>query len=154
MRARELSEQYPTVALDSQAMEAAKAMAGQRLPGLIVCDDDGHPYTVLPGSQVLRFLIPRYVQDDPALARVFGEKASDEMWGKLSASTVRDVLPPKQDVDELPIVDGDATTIEVAAVMARMHSPVVAVVEGGEVLGAITVSRLLSHLVPEAPTPA
>jgi CBS domain-containing protein len=152
MRARELSEPYPTVGLDSQAVEAAKAMAGQRLPGLIVCDREGHPYTVLPGSQVLRFLIPRYVQDDPALARVFGEKASDEMWGKLSSSTVRDVLPPKQDVDELPIVDGDATTIEVAAVMARMHSPVVAVVEGGEVLGAITVSRLLAHLVPEAPT--
>lgn len=152
MRARELSEQYPTVALDSQAMEAAKAMAGQRLPGLIVCDEDGHPYTVLPGSQVLRFLIPRYVQDDPALARAFGERASDEMLGKLSTSTVRDVLPPKQDMDELPIVDGDATTIEVAAVMAGMHSPVVAVVEGGEVLGAITVSRLLSHLVPEGPT--
>jgi predicted transcriptional regulator len=152
MRARELSEPYPTVGLDSQAVEAAKAMAGQRLPGLIVCDREGHPYTVLPGSQVLRFLIPRYVQDDPALARVFGEKASDEMWGKLSSSTVRDVLPPKQHVDELPIVDGDATTIEVAAVMARMHSPVVAVVEGGEVLGAITVSRLLAHLVPEAPT--
>ncbi len=152
MRARELSEPYPTVGLDSQAVEAAKAMAGQRLPGLIVCDREGHPYTVLPGSQVLRFLIPRYVQDDPALARVFGERASDEMWGKLSSSTVRDVLPPKQHVDELPIVDGDATTIEVAAVMARMHSPVVAVVEGGEVLGAITVSRLLAHLVPEAPT--
>ncbi len=154
MRARELSEPYPTVALDSQAMEAAQAMAGQRLPGLIVCDEEGHPYTVLPGSQVLRFLIPRYVQDDPALARVFGEKASDEMWGKLSASTVRDVLPPKQDADELPIVDGDATTIEVAAVMARMHSPIVAVVEGDDVLGAITVSRLLAHLVPETPSSA
>ncbi len=154
MRARELSEPYPTVALDSQAVEAAMAMAGQRLPGLIVCDEDGHPYTVLPGSQVLRFLIPRYVQDDPALARAFGERASDEMLGKLSTSTVRDVLPPKQDVDELPIVDGDATTIEVAAVMARMHSPVVAVVEGGEVLGAITVSRLLAHLIPETPSSA
>ncbi len=152
MRARELSEPYPTVGLDSQAVEAAKAMAGQRLPGLIVCDREGHPYTVLPGSQVLRFLIPRYVQDDPALARVFGERASDEMLGRLSASTVRDVLPPRRDMDELPVVDGDATTIEVAAVMARMHSPVVAVIEGGEVLGAITVSRLLSHLVPEAPT--
>jgi len=98
MRARELSEPYPTVALDSQAMEAVKAMAGQRLPGLIVCDEDGHPYTVLPGSQVLRFLIPRYVQDDPALARAFGERASDEMLGKLSTSTVRDVLPPKQEI--------------------------------------------------------
>lgn len=152
MRARELSEPFPTVGLDSGAMQAAQLLAGQRLPGLIVCDEGGHPYTVLPGSQVLRFLIPRYVQDDPRLARVFGETASDEMWGRLTTSTVREVLPARRDLDELPIVDGDATTIEVAAVMARMHSPVVAVVSQGEVLGAITVSRLLQQIVPEAPS--
>jgi len=29
----------------------------------------GRPYTVLPGSQVLRFIVPSYVQEDPALAR-------------------------------------------------------------------------------------
>jgi len=150
MRARDLAEPFATVGLQSQAIDAARTMAAQRLPGLIVCDDAGHPYTVLPGSQVLRFLIPRYVQDDPPLARVYDEKASDELWGRLVASTVQDVLPHKQDLDELPIVDSDATTIEVAAVMARMHSPVVAVVDGGEVLGAITVSRLLQHLLPDA----
>ena len=49
------------------------------------------------------------------------------------------------------MVDRDATPLEVAAVMARMHSPLVAVVDGdghGEVIGAITVSRLLDHLLP------
>jgi hypothetical protein len=33
--------------------------------------------------------------------------------------------------------------------MARMHSPVVAVVDGDDVLGAITVRRLLDHLLPD-----
>jgi CBS domain-containing protein len=153
MRARELAEPFPTVAIDTDAMEAAQEMARQRLPGLIVCNRDGRPYTILPGSQVLRFLIPAYVQEEPALARAFGEKASDDMANKLGKSSVGDLLPKRRHVDELPIVDGDATTIEVAAVMARMRSPLVAVVEHGQVLGAITVSRLLNHLLPDTPRP-
>jgi CBS domain-containing protein len=150
MRARDLAEDFPTVSLDTDAMEAARLLSRERLPGLIVVADDGRPYTVLPGSQVLRFLVPRYVQDDPPLARVYDEKASDELCAKLSTSTVRDLLPDKRDIDEIPIVDHDATTIEVAAVMARVHSPVVAVVDGDEFLGAITVRRLLDRLLPPA----
>ena len=151
MRARDLAEPFPVVDLDTAAMEAARLLGAKRLPGLIVCDRGGRPYTVLPGSQVLRFIIPNYVQEDLALARVYDEQASDELLGKLTNSTVHDMLPREQDVDELPIVDHDATTIEVAAVMARMHSPVVAVTEGDSLLGAITVSRLLAHLLPAAP---
>ncbi len=151
MRARDLAEPFPVVTLQTGALEAARLMAERRLPGLIVCGTDGQPYTVLPGSQVLRFIIPTYVQDDLALARVYDEHASDELLSKLTDSTVRDVLPRGRDVDELPIVDHDATTIEVAAVMARMHSPIVAVVDGGELLGAITVSRLLDHLLRARP---
>jgi CBS domain-containing protein len=151
MRARDLAEPFPIVSLDDDAMSAARAMAGQRLPGLIVCDAQGRPYTILPGSQVLRFLIPRYIQDDPGLAGVFDENAADELCRKLVASTVQDLLPRPQDTDELPVVDADATSLEVAAVMARMHSPVVAVVDDDaelHVVGAITVSRLLEHLLP------
>ena len=155
MTARKLAQPFPIVTLDTDAMEAARTLAGQRLPGLIVCDDDGRPYTVLPGSQVLRFLIPAYVQDNPALARALDEQASDELCRKLVRSTVRDLLPRPQDADELPIVDPDATSLEVAAVMARMHSPLVAVVDdaegGNRVIGAITVSRLLDHLLPSPP---
>lgn len=148
MRARELAQPFPTVGLDTDAMEAARMLGQQRLPGLIVLGDDGRPWTVLPASQVLRLVIPAYVQDDPALARAFDEKASDQLWSELDESTVRDMLPAEQDVDELPVVDPDATTVEVAAVMARVHSPLVAVVDGDELLGAITVSRLLDHLLP------
>ena len=150
MRARELAQRdFPQVSLDSDAVEAARLLSRERLPGLVVLDTDGHPYTVLPGSQVLRFLVPRYVQDDPPLARAFDERASDELCAKLAKRTVGDLLPDKHDVDPTPIVAPDATVIEIAAVMARMHSPVVAVVDGGEVLGAITVRRLLDHLLPD-----
>lgn len=148
MRARDLAQNVPTVSLDTDAMEAARLLSHERLPGLVVLSTEGRPYTVLPGSQVLRFIIPKYVQDDPPLARVYDEKASDELCAKLTGSTVRDMLPDHPDVDEIPLVDEDATLIEVAAVMARMHSPIVAVVGGDGVLGAITVRRLLDHLLP------
>lgn len=148
MRARDLAEPFPTVSLDADVLTAARKMAEQRWPGLIVCDSEGHPYTVLPGSQVLRFVIPEYVQEQPALARAFDEHAADELRRRLVRHTVRDVLPHPADLDELPVVDEDATTIEIAAVMARMHSPIVAVVDGDQVIGAITVSRLLPHILP------
>ena len=148
MRARDLAAPFPTVSLDDDAMAAARTMAAERAPGLIVCGEDGHPYTVLPGSQVLNFVIPKYVQDQPSLARAFGERASDDLSSKLANHSVRDMVPRPADADELPVVDPDATTIEVAAVMARMHSPLVAVVDGGTIVGAITVSRLLSHFLP------
>ena len=52
------------------------------------------------------------------------------------------------------MVDRGATTLEIAAVMARMHSPLVAVVDEDErVIGAVTVSRLLEHLFPDRRRP-
>ncbi len=152
MRARELAEQFPIVALSTDALSAARTMGEQRHPGLIVCDGDGRPHTVLPGSQVLRFMIPTYVQEDPALARVYDERQSDELLTKLSRRTVEELLPKRQDRDELPVVDPDATSLEIAAVMARMHSPIVAVVDDdGHVLGAVTLSRLFEVLFPAEP---
>jgi CBS domain-containing protein len=151
MTARMIAQPFPIVTPETDAMEAAQVMAEKRLPGLIVCRDDGRPYTVLPGSQVLRFLIPTYVQDNPALARTLDDQAADALCRKLVRSTVRDLLHKQQDDDELPVVDADATSLEVAAVMARMHSPLVAVVDGNRVVGAITVSRLLDYLLPSRP---
>ncbi len=147
MLARALAQPFPTVTLDTDALEAARLLGERRLPGLIVLDESGQPYTVLPGSQVLRFIVPTYVQDDPALARAYNEKAADDLCAKLASRQVREVLPKRKDVLDLPIVAPDATAIEVAAVMAGMHSPIVAVADGSTVFGAITVSGLLAHLL-------
>ncbi len=151
MRAVDLAEQVPTVWLETEALTAARMISEAALPGLIVCESDGSPHTVLGGSQVLRFVIPRYIQDDPALARVYDDVSSERLLGKLSYKLVRDLLPRRQDRDDLPVVDGNATTMEIAAVMARLHSPIVAVLEHGRVVGAVTVSRLFDHLFPEVP---
>lgn len=148
MRAGELADEFPTVRESDSALDAARTMAQAGRPGLVVLDDEGRPRTVLPGSQVLRFVIPRYVQEDPRLARVYDEKSADEVFGALQDKQVRDLLPDPDEHDELPVVDAEATSIEVAAVMARMRSPIAVVADDGGIRGVITVSRLLRTLLP------
>lgn len=130
------------VSIDSDALDAARLLAQHRLPGLVVTDEAGKPYAVLPASQVVRFIVPGYVQDDPSLAGVLSESMADRAAEKLGGKTVRDVLP--EHLHDVPAAEADATIIEVAALMARMRSPLVAVVKGGELHGVITASRLLA----------
>ncbi|GAA5072902.1 CBS domain-containing protein [Thermocatellispora tengchongensis] len=145
MRASDLVEPYPTVGIDAAAMDAARLLAEQRLVGVIVLDHDGHPFAVLPGSQLLGGIVPGYVRADPTLARVVDERHADLMCAKLADQTVRDVLPA--DHRPLAVVDPDATTMEIAALMAASHTPLVAVVDDGEYQGAITTSGLLRRLL-------
>ncbi|HEX5427281.1 MAG TPA: CBS domain-containing protein [Pedococcus sp.] len=149
MRARELAQPFATVGLEDSALEAARAMAEAGRPGIVVLGEDGTPWTVLPGSQVLRLAIPTYVQEDPHLARVYDEKAADDLFARLEGKVVRDLVPEHREQDELPVVDPDATSIEVAAVMARMRSPLAVVSDGDDILGVVTVSRLLRALLPK-----
>jgi CBS domain-containing protein len=144
MRARDLATPFPTVGLDTSALEAARLLARSDLPGLIVVDRNGQPITVLPGTQVLRMAIPRYCIDDPALARVIDEAHADKFLTDLADRTVAEALPEKQ--RELPVVDADATVLEIAALMARTRAPLVAVVHEREMLGAITLDALLDRM--------
>ncbi|MEO6471572.1 MAG: CBS domain-containing protein [Aeromicrobium sp.] len=150
MLARELARPFPTVGLNTDALDAARILAEHRLPGLIVLDEQGAPLTVLPGSQVLRFVVPSYVQDDPALARAFDEKSADALCAKLEGRTVREMLPKRRDQLELPVGAPDDTAVELAARMAELHSPLIAVIDGSELIGAVTVSALLAHLLGTA----
>ncbi|MBX6383026.1 MAG: CBS domain-containing protein [Microbispora sp.] len=144
MRARDLVMPFPTVTLDSPVAEAARLMAQRELPGLIVLDERGAPVSILPGTQVLRLAVPRYCQDDPALARVIDEAHADAFIRALGDRTVRQALPERP--RELPVTDPDATLLEVAALMARTRSPLVAVLDGDRLLGAVTLSTLLKRL--------
>jgi CBS domain-containing protein len=148
MRADDLATPYPTVALSTPAVEAAHLLAGRDLPGLIVVDDRGRPSTILPGTQVLRMAVPAYCQDDPALARVIDEAAADVFVRGLDGRTVAECLPPER--RELPVVDPDATVLEIAALMARTRSPLVAVAgPDGTALGGITLHALLNRILAQ-----
>ncbi|MET9269702.1 CBS domain-containing protein [Kribbella sp. NPDC003557] len=146
MHGEQMAEEFPVVGLDDDALEAARLLATRRLPGLIVTRPDGSPYAVLPASQVVRFLVPSYVQDDPSLARVIDEPLADRVADKLGGLSVRKLLPDEP--REIPVVAHDDTVLEIAAMMARLRCPLVAVVRNGQIIGAITASRLLELAVP------
>lgn len=145
MRARELLAAFPTVELDTPVIDAARLLAEQDLPGLIVVDRNGFPTSILPGTQVLRLAVPGYCQDDPALARVVDEAHADVFLRSIAGRTVREAL--LKEPRELPIADPDATVLELAALMARTHSPLVAIVEDGRLLGAVTLQELMDRVV-------
>ena len=147
MRARDLATAFPTVTLDSDALDAARLLAAQRLPGVLVVDDAGHPHAILPASHLVKLLVPAYVIEDPALAAVVDEPHADRLCQALSGRSVGDCLPRERTAP--PIADAADTALEVAALMARARSPLVAVVEtaDGSLLGVITASHLLDRLL-------
>lgn len=141
MHANEMAEEFPVIDMDSDALAAARLLADNRLPAIVVTDQSGAPQWILPASQVVRFLVPTYVQDDPSLAGVLSELAADRIVDKLKGRTVRSLLP--KEPAELPRVNADDTIVEVAAIMARLRCPLVAVMQGKTMIGAISASRLL-----------
>ncbi|WP_052305051.1 hypothetical protein [Stackebrandtia nassauensis] len=50
MRASDLAAPFPTVEFSTTGLEAARLLAGQDLPGLIVIDQDGRPSTILAAT--------------------------------------------------------------------------------------------------------
>lgn len=146
MRARDLALPCPTVRPTTPAREALELLAGQRLPGLIVVDDAHRPTTILSGTDLLKTAVPGYCQQDPALARVVDEATADVLLKSLELTSVAALLPETR--RELPVVDDDATALEIAALMARSRSPLVAVVDDdGALLGAVTLEALLEQVL-------
>jgi CBS domain-containing protein len=144
MQAREIALTVPTVTGRDTVAKAVRVMVLNRLPGLIVVDDRSRPWIVLPGTQVLRLTVPIAYQKDPALARTIDEAHADEFWMELGDIVIADCVQ----LQHKPVtVRADATLLEVAGLMARQHSPLVAVVgDDGTLVGAITLERLLTSL--------
>ncbi|WP_228001205.1 CBS domain-containing protein [Nocardia australiensis] len=143
MQASQIAEDYPAVPVDSDALAAAKLLAEHRLPGIVVVDGNSAPLAVLPASQVVRFLVPGYVLDDPSLAGVLSESVADRVAEALRGKTVGELLPESKSKVVVPVARADDTVVEVAALMARCRSPLVAVVDEKRIVGVITASRLL-----------
>lgn len=149
MKARELAVPFPAVRKDAGATDAARLLALEDRPGLIVVDEHDHPVAVLPGSQVLRLLIPGYIRDDRTLAGVVDDEFVTQMCDALDGRTVEELLPKER--SRIQVVGADETLLEVAALMAAENSPLVAVVEGpgtsGPLLGAITLPAVVNGIL-------
>ncbi|WP_416956772.1 CBS domain-containing protein [Streptomyces sp. Agncl-13] len=152
MRARDLAVEYETVGVGDDAMDAARLMAEQRLPALLVVDEQGAPKAILPASQMVKILVPAYVVEDPTLAAVVDERHADRLCEALAGRKVRDCL--SKSTPPPAVAAPDDTALEVAAQMAQVRSPLVAVVEkdgaGVRLLGVITASHLLERLLAAA----
>ncbi|BBX44252.1 CBS domain-containing protein [Mycobacterium cookii] len=142
MRAEDLDEQFLIVPVDSDAREAARLVAEHNLPGLVVTDNHGKPHAILLASEMLHLVLPRYVQHDVTLAGVMGDALADGAGENLAGKSVRDILPRKPRT--VPSVDVRDGVIKVAAEMAQLRTPLIAVTQNGKLHGVITASRLLA----------
>ncbi|MCY0933891.1 hypothetical protein [Streptomyces sp. H34-S4] len=99
-------------------------------------------------------LIPGYVQSDRILAAVIDEPYADRLGEALAGRQIADCLSYGSPF--LPEGEPDATAVEIADVIARARSPLVAVIEHGpgwrRMHGAITAAQLLEHLLTAAET--
>ena len=150
MQARDIAIKVPTVTRDDSIAHAIQVMALGRLPGLIVVDEADRPRLVLPGTQVLRLAVPVAYQEDPALTRTVDEAHADVFWHEIRDMKVGDCLGTH--TPRPVIVKSSATLLELATLMARQRSPLVAVVDdAGLLTGAVILDRLLSALALTMP---
>ena len=148
MHAHEIAEPYPVISAETSALEAARLIARERRPGLVVIGPAGAPTAVLAAAQVVQFMVPDYVQVDPRLAGVMGEEPVTRITDRLRRATVASLLP--REPEELPVLNGDDTVLEVAAIMARLGSPLAVVLDGSQLLGVVTASRLLEMVLGDS----
>jgi hypothetical protein len=152
VHASQLAQMIPTVTRSTSALQAAQIDAEHQLAGLIVADEAGVPVAVVPGSQMLKLVVPRYVREDPSLAHVYDESGADELCAALLDKTVADLLD-SDDIESrsLPSVLPEDTLMEIAAVMVEARSPLVVVRErSGTYVGAITFAHTMAAIAASA----
>ena len=149
MRARDLAGPYVSVSTDSGAADAAWLLATESTPGLVVVDTDAEPCAILTTDQLLEFLVPAYVRNNHTLAAVIDESHADTLAAALTGRQVSDCLGQCSPL--LPAVPSDATTVEIAELMASVRSPLVVVLDdhhgARRLYGVITANQLLRHLL-------
>ncbi|MBK5305517.1 MAG: hypothetical protein JJD92_02385 [Frankiaceae bacterium] len=145
MRAGELARPYPVISITASAAEAGRMLAQEDVDVLLVQGDDGVPVGALHDIGLLNALLPHYLVEDRALARVVGEGDADSLWARLDGKTVADLLTSH--AAPLPTVPRDATLVQIGVEMCAAGAALVAVVDGTVILGGVTTSALLTQLL-------
>jgi CBS domain-containing protein len=142
-RARDLAAPYPSVPTNAPAADVARILAEEDVD-VVFIERQGQLQGVVSDIGLLSRLLPSYVVEDPKLAQVMEEDAANLLWRRLEGRRADELLAKAG--SEIPQVDGDATLMEVAAAMVGARAPLVAVREGGRLIGGITSSALLTSL--------
>ena len=145
MKARNLASPQPLLRASAPARDAATVLARHDVRSVLVIDDQGAFVGVLSDSELLRGLLPSYVDQSRMLAHVLEEGAAEVLYRRLEGRSIADLVPRDRDV--APLVGGDDTLVEVASVMVRARASAVGVVEDDRLIGGITIDDLLSHLL-------
>jgi CBS domain-containing protein len=145
MKARNLASPQPVVRVDAPARDAAAVLARHEVRAVLVVDEHDEFIGVVSDSELLRGLLPPYVDQAGILAHVLEEGAAEVLYRRLEGRSVADLMPDDRDV--IPLVGGDDTLVEVASVMVRGRTSAVGVTDEGRLIGGITIDDLLSHLL-------
>ncbi|WP_116103775.1 CBS domain-containing protein [Amycolatopsis thermalba] len=146
MHAADVVEPLPTARLDEAALSAARTLARHGRPALAVLDEQDQVVGCLSALDLVRLALPRYLRDEPCLARTFDEAHADRVVATLATTAVRDVIG--EVAARIPVARPDATVVELAEMMARQSCPAVLVERSaGGAAGVVTASRLLELLV-------
>ena len=146
MRARDLADPSAVVRRDDDASAVVRRLVAGGWDGLVVVEGSGRPLATVSLAQVLRLLLPEYIEEDVSLASVYAERQADVFAEAMAGRTVGQVLPqpPRQPV----VVSPTATLLEVATAMATRRCSVVAVVESAGTIGAIGAHDVLRAALP------
>jgi CBS domain-containing protein len=109
-----------------------------------VLDANNRPVAVLTASEVLRAVVPGPVRDDPSLAGVLDEASADRLCAQgLTDKLVADLISPAEQRVRLASVKPDATAVDCAALLARLRSPLLVVLDKDRLVGVITAAHLV-----------
>lgn len=145
MKARDIASPHPTLRADAPAWAAAEQLSRIDVRAVLVVDGSGRLVGVLTDGGLLAALLPDYLEEDEALARVLEEDAGEGLRGGLEGRTVADLLGAYD--GPRPEVDGEARLLEVAAMMVRTRLSLVGVVDRGRLVGGISIDDLLTYLL-------
>jgi len=152
MHAADVVEDLPTVRPDHDVLTAVRMVAERHLPGLVVVDDHDQVVGCMSLIDLLRVALPRYLRDDPNLARVFDEEHADRIAATLVGTRVGEVMADV--ADRIPVARPRATLVELAELMVQWSCPLVLVKQrDGATLGVVSADRLLRLLADNAKEP-
>jgi CBS domain-containing protein len=150
MKARDLMKTARVVVPGDSCTTLIEAFADPEVRGVAVVTDLGELVGLVTDQDMLAALLPSYVVDDEALARVLEEDEEARLSIRLAGKQTRDLID--ETTREEAVVAPDDTLIRVADTMVRSKGPAVLVVEGRKVVGVITADVLLKALLsPHSP---